>query len=58
MSAPPNILLILADDMGYGDFGCFNAGLWETPTLDHLAATGLCLWFEEVERDRLAAAVP
>jgi arylsulfatase A len=39
----PNILLILADDMGYGDFGCFNGGLSHTPTLDHLVATGTCL---------------
>lgn len=34
----PNILLIMADDMGYGDFGVFNEGLSETPHLDALAA--------------------
>ncbi|MDX2170583.1 MAG: sulfatase-like hydrolase/transferase [Deltaproteobacteria bacterium] len=39
----PNILLILADDMGYGDFGCFNGGLSHTPTLDQLVAEGTCL---------------
>src|SRR5262245_51295704 len=43
MPGPPNILFILADDMGYGDFGRFNGGLSATPTLDHLAETGLCL---------------
>jgi len=41
--APPNILFILADDMGYGDFGCFSEGLAKTPTLDHLVEGGLCL---------------
>jgi arylsulfatase A len=39
----PNIVFILADDMGYGDFGCFNGGLSQTPTLDHLAGEGVCL---------------
>lgn len=39
----PNILLILADDMGYGDFGCFNGGLSHTPALDQLVAEGTCL---------------
>src|SRR5688572_25645409 len=43
MDARPNIVLILADDMGYGDFGCFSEGLARTPTLDHLVADGLCL---------------
>ncbi|MFP4248477.1 MAG: sulfatase-like hydrolase/transferase, partial [Armatimonadota bacterium] len=33
----PNIVLIIADDMGYGDFGLFNEGLSETPHLDALA---------------------
>jgi len=39
----PNILLILVDDMGYGDFGVFNQGLSCTPTLDRLTAEGVCL---------------
>ncbi len=39
----PNVLLILADDLGYGDFGLFNGGLTRTPVLDALAAQGLCL---------------
>ncbi|MGI5818730.1 MAG: sulfatase-like hydrolase/transferase [Armatimonadota bacterium] len=41
--AAPNILLIVADDMGYGDFGVFNEGLSETPHLDALAAEGRLL---------------
>jgi len=43
MAARPNILFILADDMGYGDFGCFSDGLAQTPALDQLVADGLCL---------------
>ena len=39
----PNVVFILADDMGYGDFGVFNDGLTQTPTLDRLVAEGVCL---------------
>jgi len=40
---PPNIVLILADDMGYGDFGFCNDGRTETTAIDRLAAEGTCL---------------
>lgn len=36
----PNIVLLLADDMGYSDIGCYGGEI-ETPNLDHLAARGL-----------------
>lgn len=39
----PNIVLIMADDMGYGDLGCFGSEDIETPNLDALAAKGLRL---------------
>lgn len=39
----PNVVLILADDMGYGDFGVFGDGTPQTPHLDRLAAQGLSL---------------
>ena len=39
----PNVVLVLVDDMGYGDFGVFNDGLTETPTLDRLATESVCL---------------
>lgn len=41
-SDPPNILLILVDDMGYGDPGCFNAqSKIPTPNIDSLARDGM-----------------
>jgi arylsulfatase A-like enzyme len=37
----PNIVLIYADDVGYGDLGCYGATRVRTPNLDRLAASGL-----------------
>src|SRR5690606_29906753 len=37
----PNIVFILADDMGYGDPGCYGQKLIETPHIDQLAAGGI-----------------
>lgn len=39
----PNIILVLADDMGYGDFGIFSDGSPMTPALDQLVKDGICL---------------
>ena len=39
-SRPPNIVLIFADDLGYGDLGCFGAKGFTTPHLDRLAREG------------------
>lgn len=37
----PNIVLIFADDMGYGDLSCYGATGYNTPNLDRLAAAGI-----------------
>jgi len=42
-SRPPNILLIVADDLGYGDLGSYGHHTLKTPNLDRLAREGLRL---------------
>ena len=37
----PNILFVLIDDMGWGDFSCFGNTEAKTPNIDRLAAEGL-----------------
>lgn len=40
-TSPPNILLILADDLGFGDLGSYGHPTSATPNLDKMAASGL-----------------
>ncbi|MGC6424166.1 MAG: sulfatase-like hydrolase/transferase, partial [Lentimonas sp.] len=37
----PNVVLIMADDLGYGDLSCYGATMVETPNIDQLAKEGL-----------------
>lgn len=39
----PNVIIILGDDLGYGDLGCFGSKEIYTPNLDKLAASGMRL---------------
>src|SRR6266498_1917511 len=39
--APPNIILILADDLGWTDLSCYGSDLYETPQIDRLARDGM-----------------
>src|SRR5688572_682216 len=40
-TSPPNIVVILADDLGYGDLGCQGARDVKTPHLDAMFASGI-----------------
>ncbi len=42
-SKQPNILFIVADDLGYGDLGCYGNPIVQTPNLDELAENGIRL---------------
>ncbi|MFW6277763.1 MAG: sulfatase-like hydrolase/transferase, partial [Prolixibacteraceae bacterium] len=37
----PNIVYILADDLGYGDLSCYGQTHFETPNIDNLAENGM-----------------
>ena len=38
---PPNVVIIYADDLGYGDLGCFGATDIKTPHIDRIARDGI-----------------
>ena len=40
-ASPPNIVFVLADDLGWGELGCYGQTKIRTPRLDALAAEGI-----------------
>src|SRR5499427_2485298 len=40
-SKPPNIIFILADDLGYADLSCYGRRDFTTPNIDRIAARGM-----------------
>ena len=39
--APPNVVIVFADDLGYGDLSCYGAKGYQTPNLDRMASEGI-----------------
>jgi arylsulfatase A-like enzyme len=37
----PNIIFLIADDAGYGDFGCYGQRIFNTPNIDRMASEGM-----------------
>jgi arylsulfatase A-like enzyme len=40
-AAPPNLVFVLVDDLGWTDLGCFGSTYYETPNIDRLASQGM-----------------
>ena len=40
-AAPPNLVWVMADDLGYGDLGCYGQKVIATPNLDRMAREGM-----------------
>jgi arylsulfatase A-like enzyme len=41
VNRPPNVIIMLADDLGYGDIGCYGQTQIRTPNIDRLAQEGM-----------------
>ncbi|MCW2119039.1 sulfatase [Flavobacterium sp. 7A] len=40
-NSKPNVVFLLVDDLGWGDFGCYGSQFYETPNIDKLASQGM-----------------
>jgi arylsulfatase A len=40
-TAPPNVIFVLADDLGWAELGCYGNRFNETPSLDRMASEGM-----------------
>ena len=38
---PPNVLIIIADDLGWSQIGCYGSTFYETPNIDKLSKSGI-----------------
>ena len=45
----PNVIFIIADDLGYGDLSCYGQEKFQTPNIDALAADGVILLSPQTE---------
>jgi arylsulfatase len=43
MKRPPNVIFIIADDLGFGDLSCYGQARFKTPNIDRLAREGMTL---------------
>lgn len=41
LPSKPNVILIVCDDLGYGDLGCYGSKIHKTPLLDRMARKGV-----------------
>ena len=52
LAATPNVIIIMADDQGYQDLGCFGSPKIKTPHIDRVASEGLLFEKAFVEREK------
>jgi hypothetical protein len=41
VASPPNVIVVVADDLGWTDLGCYSSDFYQTPHIDGLARDGM-----------------